>query len=89
MIEYSGQIEQDIPTSCSLASMPIPIHCHTDQFTNTSGIESGFEENDSNRTHLGWTSKPQKLTTSQDQSYALDEISLGSFKQRVIAAFSI
>lgn len=87
LIEFSEQIEQDIPTSCMFASVKTPIA--QDLITAVKIAETQITEQseDFADPRVMWGTKT-KDGSSQVLDYTLDEIRLGSFKQRVIAAFT-
>ncbi len=88
LIEFSEQVEQDIPTSCMFASMTIPIECDVKRTAKTSSVQSIYEEGQNNYSLVGWAPKPQNQRATQALNCTWDEIRLGSFKQLVIAAFA-
>jgi superfamily II DNA or RNA helicase len=88
LIEFSEQIEQDIPVSCMFASMERPIVCDTNYKTDNSSTLSADEDRQSNYSQVGWESKIQNQRELLAPNLTLNEIKLGYFKQRVIAAFT-
>lgn len=88
LIEFSEQIEQDIPASCMFASVETPIVCDTNNKTDNLSTLSLHEERQSNYSQVGWGSKNQNPRESLVPNFALNEIKLGYFRQRVIAAFT-
>ena len=88
LIEFSEQLEQDIPTSCMFASMATPVECDVKRTAKTSSAQSLYEEGQNKYSLIGWAPEPHNQSASQALSYTWDEIRLGAFKQRVIDAFS-
>ncbi|WP_112477797.1 DEAD/DEAH box helicase [Vibrio variabilis] len=88
LIEFSEQIELDIPTSCMFANMTTPIECNVKPLAKISSTQSLYGNGNNSSSQVEWVSEHQNHTNVQTLSDIRDEIKLGSFKQRVIAAFS-
>ncbi|WP_394244936.1 DEAD/DEAH box helicase [Vibrio astriarenae] len=87
LIEFSEQIEQDIPTSCMFASVKTPIAQDLISAVKIAGTQTTLQTEDFADPRVMWDPKT-KDGSSQVLDCILDEIRLGSFKQRVIAAFT-
>nr|WP_216610933.1 DEAD/DEAH box helicase family protein [Vibrio sp. 070316B] len=88
LIEFSERIEQDIPTSCMFTKMANPLVCDIDTQSKILNTRIFYENEDSINSQLKWNQTVTNKSTSQALLRTLDEIRLGSFKQRVIAAFT-
>ncbi len=88
LIEFSEQIELDIPTSCMFASMGTPIECNVKPLAKVSTTQSFYGDRNNDKPYVKWAPKHQDNGYVQTLSFVQDEIRLGSFKQRVIAAFA-
>jgi superfamily II DNA or RNA helicase len=90
LIGFSEQIEQDIPTSCMFAKMTSPIEYEVEAPAKNPNTPVLCEKVEKTNSRLRWNQKSLSIRgdTSQALLYSLDEIRLGSFKQRVIAAFA-
>ncbi|QIA65722.1 DEAD/DEAH box helicase family protein [Vibrio astriarenae] len=87
LIEFSEQIEQDIPTSCMFASVKMPIAQDLITAVKIAETKITQQTEDFADQRVMWDPKTKDGST-QVLDYTLDEIRLGSFKQRVIAAFT-
>ncbi|WP_373938354.1 DEAD/DEAH box helicase family protein [Vibrio kanaloae] len=88
LIEFSERIEQDIPTSCMFTKMANPLVCDIDTQSKVLNTRIFYENEDNINSQLKWNQTVTNKSTSQALLRTLDEIRLGSFKQRVIAAFT-
>ncbi|CAK2096286.1 Diguanylate cyclase [Vibrio crassostreae] len=88
LIEFSERIEQDIPTSCMFTKMANPLVCDIDTQSKILNTRIFYENEDNINSQLKWNQTVTNKSTSQALLRTLDEIRLGSFKQRVIAAFT-
>ncbi|MEF1290088.1 DEAD/DEAH box helicase [Vibrio sp. M260118] len=88
LIEFSEQIEHDIPMSRMFAEITTPIKYETHLTDSVLVTKSLDKEPEENYSQLRWTTNLQQHNAAQTLSYTFDEIKLGSFKQRVIEAFS-
>ncbi|ANQ29348.1 diguanylate cyclase [Vibrio natriegens] len=90
LIEFSEQIEKDIPASCMFAEIASPIGYEVEAPANNSNTPVLCEKIEKIASQLRWNQKSIPICddTYQDLLYTLDELRLGSFKQRVIAAFA-
>lgn len=87
LIDFSERIEQDIPESCMFARMTSSIEYDVETHPNTSNETSLFENRDNPGSQLLWSVTSNNDGNLQGFHCVLDEIKLGSFKQRVISAF--
>ncbi|MGF1827455.1 DEAD/DEAH box helicase [Vibrio splendidus] len=87
LIEFSEQIEYDIPKSRMFVKMVNPIFYEADTLTKSSNFIVFEGEDESPSLQLGWSSVSVRHSPSQGATQVFDEIELGSFKQRVISAF--
>jgi superfamily II DNA or RNA helicase len=88
LIDFSEQIEQDIPASCMFVSTATTIECDVKRTAKTSSTQSLYEEGQNNYSLIEWAPEPHNKRASQALSCTWDEIRLGHFKQRVIDAFA-
>ncbi|MBF4443141.1 DEAD/DEAH box helicase, partial [Vibrio anguillarum] len=87
LIEYSERIEQDIPETCLFAKMGQNEAFHIDG-SNIRPLQSATsEQSDILVPTLDWNSSIKNGTSVDGSNEPFDELHLGRFKQRVIAAF--
>ena len=87
LIDFSERIEQDIPESCMFAKVMSKLEFEVDTHHNNSNETDLFENRDNAYSQLIWSTTSSSDGNSQGSLCVLDEIRLGSFKQRIIAAF--
>ncbi|MGD8173882.1 DEAD/DEAH box helicase [Vibrio sp. TRT 21S02] len=87
LIEFSERIEQDIPESCMFAKIDSLIQFESvSQRTQLTG-NGLLEEQSEVNPNLSWNSAINIASNSTGSLSTLDELRLGTFKQRVISAF--
>ena len=64
------------------------IVCDMNQTAKILNPQSFYVEGENTYQLMGWSPKPQNQSPSKTINRTLDEIRLGSFKQRVITAFT-
>ncbi|KAB2824226.1 DEAD/DEAH box helicase [Aliivibrio finisterrensis] len=87
LIEFAERIEQDIPESCMFAKMKNQVDLEFDIQKNKLKDNSCLEERNEMNGQLKWSSTANIDFNSNGSLDALDELRLGTFKQRVISAF--
>ncbi|PSW11460.1 diguanylate cyclase [Photobacterium rosenbergii] len=87
LINFSERIEQDIPESCMFTKMATPMEYDFENQPNTSNDTSICDYHGTLGSKLVWGATSSRDSNSQGAFCSLDEIRLGSFKQRVISAF--
>ncbi len=87
LIEFAERIEQDIPESCMFAKMKSQADLEFDIQQNNLEDNRFFEERNEMNEKLKWSSTANIDFNSNDSLGTLDELRLGTFKQRVISAF--
>ncbi|HFQ5226008.1 TPA: DEAD/DEAH box helicase [Vibrio vulnificus] len=87
LIDFSERIEQDIPESCMFAEMTTPMEYEVENPPKAPNDIGLCENHGTSGFQLVWSTTSSKNSNSQRDFCALDEIRLGSFKQRVISAF--
>ncbi|MEZ9010465.1 DEAD/DEAH box helicase family protein [Vibrio lentus] len=88
LIEFSERIEQDIPESRRYVSMGKPIETEFSGRGNNLGIAPALESQNSERTTVSWESSTESSNSLYGSLDTFDELRLGTFKQRIISAFS-
>lgn len=87
LIDFSERIEQDIPESCMFAKMGEQEELESTLRCNSLSGKGSFKEQDKANSQLIWNNISSSDTYLHGSLNSLDEIRLGTFKQRVISAF--
>ncbi|MEZ8825181.1 DEAD/DEAH box helicase [Vibrio amylolyticus] len=88
LIEYSNRVEQDIPESCMFVKMGNIEKLGSNFIHSDSSVIDPFSEcNLDNGSQFTWEKGMIKIVNSRGFNASLDELKLGTFKQRVISAF--
>ncbi|TNZ67684.1 diguanylate cyclase [Vibrio parahaemolyticus] len=89
LIDFSERIEQDIPESCMFAKMKDEEGFESGVKTSSLSEKSDLEEHAVKGDNLIWSIKSNSDANLHTALTSFDEIKLGTFKQRVIEAFSV
>ena len=88
LIQFPERIEQDISETCVFARMTNSAEYEVNTQPNATNENGHFNNHESSGSELFWNATTSSGTDLQGSLGALDEIRLGSFKQRVISAFT-
>lgn len=88
LIAFSERIEQDIPESCMFAKMTTPMVYEVENLLSTPNEIDLYENHETLGFHLNWSDIPSGNGNLQGSIDTFDDIRLGSFKQRIISAFT-
>ena len=89
LIEFSEQIEQDIPESCIYARWKKIEKVESDNNRNRLSEKGLLDEREEIGSKLVWNSTTSSTENIDGSFGAFDELRLGAFRQRVISAFLV
>lgn len=88
LIEFSERIEHDIPESCLYVNMGKPIETVFPNRLSNLSVKLSLEPQSSKGTTVSWGNSTDNSNSIYGTLGTFDELRLGTFKQRVISAFS-
>ncbi|MDF9401025.1 DEAD/DEAH box helicase family protein [Vibrio sp. 1180_3] len=87
LIEFSEQIEQDIPESCMFVKIASTLEFEPKSICTNLKKNGLLEERNTMNAKLLWGSTNSRNVNRNESISVFDELSLGQFKHRVISAF--
>ncbi len=89
LIEFSERIEQDIPDMCQFVQTNFQHKLEVDSVRGKFNDTEQFKEIGDTNTALKWNETLNGDVTLQSEVNVVDELRLGMFRQRIIAAFTV